>query len=181
MLQGICAVRSSALPVPAQLLARCQQGAFAAPLWYADCLARAGQIEHATEVLTAIDPNFVTDVDHDGYWLATLSMLADAAHLTNDASMGAAMWQSLRPVTHLTIVDPGLIYRGAAAHAAGLAATVCGRRRDATELLSIGLSQHEMHLRGWSNDRVTRSSRSRSPHRPDLTRSDRLGTIAATT
>jgi len=121
--------------------------------WYADCLARAGQIEHATEALTAIDANFVTDVDHDGYWLATLSMLADAAHLTSDASMGAAVWQSLRAVTHLTILDPGLIYRGTAAHAAGLAAKVCGRRRDATELLSIGLSQHEMHRSPWMVER----------------------------
>ena len=74
--------------------------------WHADCLARAGRIEHAAEALTLIAPSFVTDVDHDGYWLATLSMLADAAHLTGDASTGAAVWQALRSVTHLTIVDP---------------------------------------------------------------------------
>ena len=45
--------------------------------WHADCLARAGRIEHAAEALTLIAPSFVTEVDHDGYWLATLSMLAE--------------------------------------------------------------------------------------------------------
>jgi hypothetical protein len=121
--------------------------------WYADLLARSGQIAEAADALTAIDPTFVTDIDHDGYWLATLSMLADAAHLTGDESIGAAVWGSLRSVTDLTVLDPGLIYRGAAAHAAGLAAAACGYRQDATQLLSIGLAQHEAHRSPWMIER----------------------------
>ena len=115
--------------------------------WYADCLARSGATEKACEALAAIDQSFVVDVDHDAYWLATLSMLADAVHLTSDAHIGAAVWECLQPVADLTIFDPGLMYRGSAADAAGLAAATCGRHRDAVELLTVGLAQHEHHGR----------------------------------
>jgi DNA-binding SARP family transcriptional activator len=117
--------------------------------WYADCLARTGQVETACEALAAIDPSFVADVAHDAYWLATLSMLADAAHLTRHEQTGTAVWECLRPVIDLTIFDPGLLYRGSAAHAAGLAAAACGRDRDAIDLLTVGLAQHEAHGSPW--------------------------------
>ena len=54
--------------------------------WHANCLARDGQIANAAGVLDDIDLAFVTDGDRDGYWLATLSMLADAAHLVSHGS-----------------------------------------------------------------------------------------------
>jgi hypothetical protein len=117
--------------------------------WHADRLARAGRCEKASDALATIDPSFGTEVDHDGYWLATLSMLADAAYLTGDKERGAAVWELMRPVSGLTIIDPGFIYRGAAAHSAGLAAAACGHRSDATELLTIGLAQHRAHRSPW--------------------------------
>jgi len=125
--------------------------------WQADCLARSGATESARAALAAIDPAFADDVDHDGYWLATLSMLADAAHLTSEAATGAAAWECLRPVTDLTVVDPGLIYRGSAAHAAGLAAAACGHQRDAVDLLEIGLARHEAHGSPWMVERSRRA------------------------
>ena len=121
--------------------------------WYADCLARSGATEKACEALAAIDQSFVVDVDHDAYWLATLSMLADAVHLTSDTHLGAAVWECLQPVTDLTIFDPGLMYRGSAAHAAGLAAATCGRHRDAVELVTVGLARHEKHSSPWMIER----------------------------
>jgi len=117
--------------------------------WHANCLARDGQIANAAGVLDDIDLAFVTDGDRDGYWLATLSMLADAAHLVSHDATAAAVWECLRSVTELTILDPALIYRGAAAHFAGLAAAACGHRREATELLADGLERHEAHQSPW--------------------------------
>ena len=121
--------------------------------WHADCLARSGATLAASEALTAMEPSSFGDVDHDAYWLATLSMLADAAHLTSDARIGTAVWECLRQVIDLTVFDPGLIYRGSAAHSAGLAAAACGRHRDAIELLEIGLAQHEQHGSPWMIER----------------------------
>ena len=64
----------------------------------------------------------------DTYWLATLSMLADAAHLAGHAATGVALWECLRPLAELTVLYGALIYRGAAAHFAGLAAAGRGSR-----------------------------------------------------
>lgn len=125
--------------------------------WHADCLARAGRVEHAAEALRTIDPALVGDVDHDAYWLATLSMLADAAHLAGEAPMAEAVWDCLRPITDLTILDPGLIYRGSAAHAAGVARATCGHDADARELLSIGLTRHRAHGSPWMTEQSRRA------------------------
>ncbi len=121
--------------------------------WHVNCLARAGQTAQAIDVLSDIDLAFVVDGDRDGYWLATLSMLADAAHLTGHAPTGAAVWECLRPHADLTIVDPAIIYRGAAAHFAGLAAAVCGHEREARELLAEGLERHAAHQSPWMVER----------------------------
>jgi hypothetical protein len=51
-------------------------------------------------------------------------------------------------MTHLTILDPGLCYRGAAADAEGPAAT-CGRRTEAADLLAAGLPHHLQHGSPW--------------------------------
>jgi hypothetical protein len=117
--------------------------------WHANCLARAGQTAEAVAALKGIDLAYVVEGDRDGYWLATLSMLADAAHRTRHAPTGAAMWECLRPFAELTIVDPALIYRGAAAHFAGLSAVVCGHEREARELLAVGLDRHRAHGSPW--------------------------------
>jgi hypothetical protein len=127
--------------------------ALTARAWYADCLARTGRLAAARAELAAIDPASIGDVDRDAYWLAILSMLADAAHITSDAQTGKALWGCLEPVTDLSIFDPGLVYRGSAAHSAGLAAAACGRHRDAADLLAIGLAKHEAHGSPWMVER----------------------------
>jgi hypothetical protein len=121
--------------------------------WHADCLARSGQGDAAATALSEIAPSLIEDVDHDAYWLPTLAMLADAAHLVRHAPTAATVWEYLHSLVDLTIVDPGLIYRGSAAHAAGLAAAACGRTRDARELLMIGLARHEVHGSPWMVER----------------------------
>jgi DNA-binding SARP family transcriptional activator len=121
--------------------------------WHANCLARAGRIDRAADALSCIDPGTVSLVERDGYWLPTLSMLADAAHLADVAPIAEAVIECLRPVTDLTIVDPGLIYRGAAAHSAGLAAATCGHHHEAIELLSLGLATHQKHGSPWMTAR----------------------------
>jgi hypothetical protein len=125
--------------------------------WYANCLARLGRTDSAADALRAIDP--ALDVDHDGYWLATLSMLADAAQLVGMVPIAEVVEHRLRSVTQLTILDPGLIYRGTAAHAAGLAAATCGHRDDAHELLSIGLATHRSHRSPWMIERSRQALR----------------------
>ncbi len=117
--------------------------------WHANCLARAGQTADAVTMLDDIDLTFVVDGDRDTYWLATLSMLADAAHLASHAPTAAAVWECLRPLVELTVLDGALIYRGAAAHFAGLAATACGYEREARELLAEGLERHAAHQSPW--------------------------------
>ena len=121
--------------------------------WHADCLARADQYDGAIETLARIDATGIVDVERDGYWLSTLSMLADAAYLTGCRPIADAVASCLQPCIELTIVDPGLIYRGTAAHAAGLAVATSGRRNDAVDLLSIGRSRHEAHNSPWMAER----------------------------
>ncbi len=117
--------------------------------WHADSLARSGRADDAATALGAIDPVSVAQVDRDSYWLATLSMLADAAHLAACPAVADAAGEVLGPVSHLTILDPGLNYRGAAAHAAGLADATCGRRSRAAAMLSEGLAAHRRHGSPW--------------------------------
>jgi DNA-binding SARP family transcriptional activator len=117
--------------------------------WHADLQARAGRPDDAAAALAAIGPERVFGVERDGYWLATLSMLADAAHLAGHRPVADAVHECLRPVSRLTILDPGLCYRGAAAHAAGLAAATCGRRNEAAALLADGLATHRRHGSPW--------------------------------
>jgi DNA-binding SARP family transcriptional activator len=121
--------------------------------WHANCQARAGQIDQAVESLNRIDPATILEIERDGYWLATLSMLADAAFLTRFVTIAGAVADCLNPLTDLTIVDPGLIYRGAAAHFAGLAVATCGDRAEAVRLLSQGLAAHETHGSAWMTAR----------------------------
>jgi hypothetical protein len=76
-------------------------------------------------------------------------MLADAAYLTVCRPISDVVAECLEPVLALTIADPGLCYRGSAAHAAGLAAATCGRRTQAIDLLAAGLAVHLAHGSIW--------------------------------
>jgi DNA-binding SARP family transcriptional activator len=127
--------------------------ALAALAWHADCLARAGRIEDAAKSLAAIEPATISDVERDAYWLPTLSMLADAAYVAGSVAIAEAVGDCLESLTDLTIVDPGLIYRGSAAHAAGLAAATCGQRDAAVDLLTRGQRIHDEHRSPWMTER----------------------------
>ena len=120
---------------------------------HADALARVGRLDEAAAELAAIRPDTVAGVERDGYWLPTLSMLADAAYLAGSRAVADVVHECLRPVAHMTIVDPGLCYRGTAAHAAGLAAATCGRRDAARDLLSAGVARHREHGSPWMTRR----------------------------
>ena len=125
--------------------------------WHTNCVARAGQMDRALDALQHMDATGIADVERDGYWLPTLSMLADAAHLTGCRPIAEAVASCLRAHVELTIVDPGLIYRGTAAHAAGLVAATCDHHDDAVDLLSIALSTHETHGSPWMAERSRRA------------------------
>jgi hypothetical protein len=127
--------------------------ALAVKAGHADALARVGRLDEAAAELTAIGPEAVAGVERDGYWLPTLSMLADAAYLAGSRALADVVHECLRPVAHMTIVDPGLCYRGTAAHAAGLAATTCGRLDAARDLLAAGLARHREHGSPWMTQR----------------------------
>ena len=123
--------------------------ALSAAGWHADCQARAGMLEAATASLARIDPAMISEVDRDGYWLPTLSTLADAAHLTGFVPIAEAVAECLDGLTDLAVADPGLLYRGAVAHFAGLAAATRGRRDEALDLLTQGFEMHERHGSPW--------------------------------
>ena len=113
--------------------------------------ARAGQITQAAVTLDHLVTT-LPDVERGMYWLAVLSMAADAAHRCQHAAAADILSELLTPCTALTITDPGLIYRGAAAHFAGLAAAVL-RRPEAADLLRAGLQIHQRHGAQWMVER----------------------------
>jgi DNA-binding SARP family transcriptional activator len=113
--------------------------------------ARAGQLEEANAKLDRI-VTILPSIEHDGYWLATLSMVAEASHICAHRASASVVADLLDPCLDLTVTDPGLIYRGAAAHFAGLAAQALGRR-DAFDLLRAGLAVHDRHGAAWMTER----------------------------
>ncbi len=114
--------------------------------------ARGGRVVDA-QLLLDRTRQLLPDLGRDGYWLATISMVADTCHRTGDRTAAGLVCDLLAPALELTITDPGLIYRGAAAHFAGLAASVLGRTAEATELLRAGLATHERHGSTWMAER----------------------------
>ncbi len=122
---------------------------FAVRVWYADGLARNGDVEAAAKALTDIVPADLFDLERDCYWLPTLGLLADAAHRSDNAAIAEALGELVEPVLPLTIVDPGCLYRGSVAHAAGLAAATCGRRALAIDLLSEAAAIHDRQGSPW--------------------------------
>jgi hypothetical protein len=117
--------------------------------WHADQLARSGDLDEARRELDELDLDGMRELERNGYWLATLAMLADAAHLAGCPRVAEVVGAFLDPLVGLTIFDPGMLYRGSVAHAAGLAAATCGRLERAEELLAEGLATHERHGSGW--------------------------------
>jgi hypothetical protein len=111
-------------------------------------LAHGGQLDEANAALDRLSTLLPT-ITRDAYWLATLSMVAEASHRCTHGLSAEVAYTLLEPAVRLTITDPGLIYRGAAAHFAGLAAATIGRNRNATELLLEGLTTHERHRSPW--------------------------------
>jgi len=117
--------------------------AFAAVSW-----AHGGQLDEANAALDRLAMLLPT-ITRDAYWLATLSMVAEASHRCTHCSSAEVAYTLLEPAVELTITDPGLIYRGAAAHFAGLTAATIGRKRNATQLVLEGLRTHERHRSPW--------------------------------
>ena len=103
--------------------------------YFGALLAQGGQLEEAQRFLDRTR-TLLPDLGRDGYWLATLAMVADTCFRTGDGRQPSSSSDLLIPALELTITDPGLLYRGAAAHFAGLAASVLGRRDEAVELLA---------------------------------------------
>ncbi len=114
-------------------------------------LARAGQIAQASATLDRL-VTMLPQVERGMYWLAVLSTAAEAAHRCQHTAAADILSELLTPCAALTITDPGLAYRGAAAHFAGLAALVL-QRPEATDLLHAGLEIHQRHGAQWMVER----------------------------
>ncbi len=118
--------------------------------WRSLAHSRAGQIAQAAATLDRL-VTMLPDVEHGSYWLSTLSMAAASAHRCKHAAAAEILSELLTPCATWTITDPGLIYRGAAAHFAGLAAAVL-QRPAAIDLLHTGLQIHQRHGARWMAD-----------------------------
>jgi hypothetical protein len=110
--------------------------------------AHGGQLDDANAALDRL-ATLLPTITRDAYWLATLSMVAEASHRCTHGSSAEVAYTLLEPAVELTITDPGLIYRGSAAHFAGLAAAAIGRDPTARQLLLEGLTTHERHGSPW--------------------------------
>jgi hypothetical protein len=128
---------------------------FAVQAWFADGLARSGDVDAAAKALTAIVPEELLDLERDAYWLPTLGLLADAAYRADSTVLADAVAEVLEPVLGFTIVDAGCIYRGSVVHAAGLAAATCDRRTRAIALLSEAAALHERQASPWMAEEST--------------------------
>ncbi|HLM19566.1 MAG TPA: BTAD domain-containing putative transcriptional regulator [Acidimicrobiia bacterium] len=110
--------------------------------------AHGGQLDDANAALDRL-ATLLPTITRDAYWLATLSMVAEASHRCTHGLSAEVAYTLLEPAVELTITDPGLIYRGSAAHFAGLAAAAIGRDPTARQLLLEGLRTHERHGSPW--------------------------------
>ncbi len=122
---------------------------FSAFAWAAAAYARAGEGWAAIDLLDRPDWTVFADLERDGYFLPTLAMLADAAHRLGHRGIARLVAERIEPFVACTILDPGLLYRGAASHAAGLAAATLGDCTAATELLRDAVDRHRAHGSTW--------------------------------
>ena len=117
--------------------------------WHAAVVARTGDVRSAGDELDELDLDVVATCDRNAYWLPTLALLADAAHLAHRPAVADVVATLVDPLVDLTIVDAGLLYRGSVAHVAGLAAATCGRTVVAAALLADGRDTHARHGSPW--------------------------------
>jgi hypothetical protein len=117
--------------------------------WHADVLARNGDIDTAGAELGELDLDELVALERTSYWLPTLAMLADAAHLARRPAVGDLIGTLVESLVGLTIVDLAPLYRGTVSHVAGLADATCGRVERARDLLADALASHERHGSAW--------------------------------
>lgn len=129
--------------------------AWSALAWSAVVHAAQGDVATARRTLLGRDLPELATIERDGYWLPTLAMLAEAAHLVAARQTAELVASLLEPHLGSTIADPGLIYRGCAVHFAGLSAATCGRKSEAKTLLVEAARVHESHASGWMTSRST--------------------------
>lgn len=117
--------------------------------WSAAVLARSGDQSGAVRVLDALDTDDVGSLARDGYFLSLHAMLADAAHLSCHQGIAALVVERLEPFIGSTTFDPGMVYRGATSHAAGVAHAALGHRDVAVDLLRDAVGIHRGHGSPW--------------------------------
>jgi DNA-binding SARP family transcriptional activator len=111
--------------------------------YVAAVLGATGRAAEGHTVLGRIDPDRLSDLPRDVYWLNLLWALGRAVWELDAQDHAAALHELAAPVTDLLVVDAGFMFIGAVAHHAGLGSAVAGRSHEARELLSSALATHE--------------------------------------
>ncbi len=111
--------------------------------YVAAVLGATGRAAEGHAVLDRIDPDRLSDLPRDLYWLSFVWALGRAVWELDAAEHAVALHQLAGPVTDLLVVDGAFEFLGAVAHHSGLAAAVAGRRSEARDLLLSGLATHE--------------------------------------
>jgi DNA-binding SARP family transcriptional activator len=114
-----------------------------ATAYVAAVLGATGRAAEGHAVLGRIDPDRLSDLPRDLYWLNLLWALGRAVWELDAPDHAAALHELAEPVMHLLVVDAGFMFIGAVAHHAGLGAAVAGRSDEARELLSSAVATHE--------------------------------------
>jgi hypothetical protein len=123
--------------------------------YVATVLAATGRTAEGHAVLGRMDPDRLSELPRDLYWLSFVWALGRAVWELNAVEHAHALCELAGPVAGLLVVDGAYIFLGAVAHHCGLAAAVAGRGSEARELLSSALATHQ---------------RLRSPHWTDASR-----------
>ncbi len=111
--------------------------------YVAAVLGATGRAAEGHAVLDRIDPDRLSDLPRDLYWLSFVWALGRAVWELDAAEHAVALHQLAGPVTDLLVVDGAFEFLGAVAHHSGLAAAVAGLRSEARDLLLSGLATHE--------------------------------------
>jgi hypothetical protein len=114
-----------------------------AAAYVAAVLGATGRAAEGRAVLGGIDPDRLSDLPRDLYWLNLLWALGRAVWELDAPDHAAALHELAAPVTDLLVVDAGFMFIGAVTHHAGLGAAVAGRSHEARDLLSSALATHE--------------------------------------
>jgi DNA-binding SARP family transcriptional activator len=114
-----------------------------ATAYVAAVLGATGRAAEGIAVLGRIDPDDLSDLPRDFYWLSFVWALSRAVWELHAVEHADALHQLAAPVTGLLVVNQAFMFLGSVAHHAGLAAAVAGRASEAHDLLSAGLATHE--------------------------------------